>query len=156
MKRSGNLRRSELKADPEKVRLWQRRSRARARERAHEAPTRHRRRRKVCVPKDVRARVFARTKGICVRPGCEQRAVHIHHWFDEQFFPELALDEENMSGACPYCNWNHHNASPRFPFEAVPACTLALARRADRGRREAHLARYYPKRSARQTKREVA
>lgn len=103
-----------------------------------------RRRRKVRIPKDVRARVFARSRWICVRPGCGRRCVHTHHWLDEAKFPELALEEDNLSGTCPHCNWNHHNASPRLPFEAIPACTLRLTRAADAGRRMAHLERYYP------------
>ena len=141
-------RRKELRPDPDKVRDWQQRSRDRARERARGKPRRGlrqgKRKAKAKISQAVRRRVFRRTRGKCVRPGCDRPAAHIHHWLDEQHFPELAKAEDNMSGTCPTCNWTHHfSPGGRFPRSAIPSQTWRLARTVG-DRALVHLERYYP------------
>jgi len=136
------MRRKAIRPNPERVREWQQRSREKAQQRPRKPSSGFRR--KARVPAAVRQRVFARSAGRCVRPGCERKAAHIHHWLDEAKFPHLALIEDNMSGTCAQCNWAHHFApDQRLPRSAIPACALRLAEQAGRGAR-AHLQRYYP------------
>lgn len=107
------------------------------------AMQRKRRKQKARIRPEIRERVMARSDGVCANPGCSRRASHCHHWLDEARFPELAKVEANLSGTCPWCNWGHHSSpNGRLPFEAIPACTLALAATDDRYR--LYLERTYP------------
>jgi hypothetical protein len=103
-----------------------------------------RRKRKATVPQPIREAVMRRSGGICVRPGCERPAIHVHHWLDESLWPELAKVEANLSGTCPWCNWDHHfKPYGRLPFSAIPGCTLRLAAKLG-PRAQLHLDRFYP------------
>lgn len=139
-------RRQGLKRNPEQAREWRERSQARARERARAAASsgvRRSKRAKVRIPPKVRQRVYARSGGVCARPGCKARCAHVHHVLDQQQFPFLALVEDNMVGCCADCNWSHHNASRRFPRSMIPPCTWRLAREVGETAL-VHLERYYP------------
>lgn len=131
-----------LQPDPEKVRAWQERSRERARQRPQQPRSGFKP--KASIPPIVRRRVYARSAGRCIRPGCGSRCVHIHHILDQQAFPDLALVEDNMVGTCAHCNWAHHFApNQRFPRSAIPACSLRLAEVVG-AKALQHIRRYYP------------
>lgn len=158
---SGPKRTGGPKRSAEGARRWQERSRQRARERAAEQAKRpplrpgHRRgggKRKVTVPRIIRARAMNRTYGACFvclhREGLDpedvtiealrrlvsravvRRAVHLHHVLDEAKFPKLAKLLENLAGVCFDCHEAHHfQPNGRIPREALPACALELAER---------------------------
>jgi 5-methylcytosine-specific restriction endonuclease McrA len=100
---------------------------------------------KAKIPEQVRARVMRRTAGKCVRPGCNEKAVHTHHLLDEQTWPAVARIEANLVGVCFRCHWDHHFAPDgRLPWEVIPQAAHRLA--AELGpRAQRHLEIYYPK-----------
>lgn len=139
------MKRSQLKANPEKVRAWQQRSRDKARDRTRQAVSsgvRRSQKRKASIPRTVRRRVYARSHGVCIRPGCEAKCVQIHHVLDQEHFPQLALTEDNLVGVCARCNQRHHfEPGGRFPLAALPNCALRLAEAVDQ---LPYLERFYP------------
>lgn len=160
MKRTGNL-----KHDMEKRRAWERRSRAnlrrskppgRAPSQAPERSTGSRqvaagratrpKKRRARIPAALRARVYARTGGLCVC-GCRRRCTVVHHVLPvyESLvpYPHLELCEDNMVGMWWRCNLAHHNAQPRLRRDRLPACALELAA-AEGPAAVAYIERTYP------------
>lgn len=149
------MKRTRLNADPEKVRAFLNRSRKGLR------PGKRKRRKP--IPREVRARVYARTWGYCAVCAHEaglsigrlggarkaeeagvRRIAHPHHVLPVQQFPELELVGENMMGVCAEHHHAHHNSpNGRIPYEALPNVAKALAR--GNGPREAFLDRTYPR-----------
>lgn len=140
-----------LKTDPANARGWQQRSRDRALERQRDRPQakmrvalrRTKPKRKAVVPTEIREAVMRRSGYVCVRPGCDERAVHLHHVLDEEHWPELAKVEANLVGTCPACNWNHHFApGGKLPVAALPGCALRLVAKLG-PRAQIDIARHY-------------
>jgi 5-methylcytosine-specific restriction endonuclease McrA len=100
---------------------------------------------KAKIPEQVRGRVMRRTAGKCVRPGCNEKAVHLHHLLDEQMWPAVARVEANLVGVCFRCHWDHHFAPDgRLPWAVIPQATHRLA--AELGpKAQVHLERHYPR-----------
>lgn len=133
-------RRKPLLPDPNRVKEWNRRSRDPAAlegtSRSASQPLRRSAgRKRPRIPDAVRLAVRARSKGrcvVCVWRGYARagKARHIHHVWPVQRFPELALEPDNMVGACEQCHFNHEYApDKRMPREALPACVHALYER---------------------------
>jgi 5-methylcytosine-specific restriction endonuclease McrA len=133
-------RRTPLLPNPHKVREFQRKLRDPAgREGTSRSASQPLRRsagkRRPSVPPEVRRRVRARSGGRCIvcawrgkpRAG---KARHLHHVWPVQKFPDLALVEDNLVGACEDCHFSHEYApDKRIPREALPACVHALYER---------------------------
>lgn len=166
-------RKRELRADPEKVRDWLRKSRqplkrGKGLERGRGLERRSRlqpgkRKRRWSPPAWMRKAVLDRTSGLCsaclVRHGLEapatglavraalragvRRARHLHHVLPRERWPEHEKVAENLMGVCAECHDDHERANARIPHEAVPRCALDLARAA--GPAEAdYVAKTYP------------
>lgn len=111
MKRSRGLR-----ADPEKVREWQRRT---ARPLARTAKA------KPKVSDRSRRQALARSGGRCVC--CGARAVQVHHVLPRQKWPEFIDEPANLVGVCVRCHERHELAVERIPRRALPAAAVELA-----------------------------
>jgi 5-methylcytosine-specific restriction endonuclease McrA len=78
------------------------------------------------IPKQVRKRVMARDRGLCV--ACRRRkAEDIHHVLPVRQWPELTTVEANMVGCCRPCHANHEAAFARIPLDRLPRETFKLA-----------------------------
>jgi 5-methylcytosine-specific restriction endonuclease McrA len=129
------LKQSALKPNPEKVREWQRRSRAPLKQ----TP----RKRRETLSAKVRRDVYARSNRKCVV--CKRRrALTIHHVLPVQAFPHLELEPRNMVGACFDCHMNHEAASRRIRWDELPECAVTLAY-ATSGAAAIFLERTYPR-----------
>lgn len=150
MKRTGNL-----KHDEAKLRAWEQRSRATARERARQAPPRAPLRRsapkkRATLPRAARRVVERRSAGRCVVCGRSRReaaragdGMHRHHVLPVRQFPELELEPDNLVLTCDPCHDRHERALPRIRREQLPACSLALAERVGSAA-AAYVERTYP------------
>lgn len=114
------------------------------------------------VPDAVREQVRARTHGKCqlclfemgYRPpyvllsssgGGARRIAHLHHVLDEQHFPDLAAEADNLMGLCFDHHMAHHGPGvndTRIPREALMHEARELA--ADDGPRSVYFDRHYP------------
>jgi len=129
------MKRSRLKSDPAKTAEWQRRSR--------QPLNPGKRKVKAKIPQSVRDAARRRNGGICVRPGCDRKAIQLHHVLDESLWPELAKVEANLVGVCPLCNYRHHfEPDGRLPKSALPPSTMRLVARLG-PKAQMHIDRFY-------------
>lgn len=166
-------RKTGLRSDPAKTRAWQDRSRgslrvdprdyppfqirqapapADARDpqaNARAALRRSSRKRRARVPAATRARVYARSDGLCVC-GCGRKADHLHHVLrvEKSDWAHLELVEQIMVGMYHDCHWAHEAALPRLPYERLPRLVIDYVHGLG-PRAEAELERYHPRTAGR-------
>lgn len=106
-----------LRADPEKVRAWMAKSRARGGFRRHPP-----------VPPEARKSATRRSHGRCIvcrkEPG---RRGQLHHVLPKDDYPHLVQVEENLVLLCEGCHANHESAHRRVRRWELPHCCIELA-----------------------------
>lgn len=72
---------------------------------------------------------FARSGGMCVRPGCRASAVEAHHVLPKQAnkWPALVDHPANLVALCRAHHASHESAADRLLRAALPPETLELA-----------------------------
>jgi 5-methylcytosine-specific restriction endonuclease McrA len=129
------MKRTPLKADPEKTRQWVQKSQAKN-------TLQSKPKARVRVNRDEQAVVHKRSKGKCI-VCLEQPSRDVHHVLPQRLFPELADVAANMVGVCRKCHARHENAFRRIYMQELPDVTVALV--ADLGGpAEAYFVRTYP------------
>jgi hypothetical protein len=161
------VKRSPLKADPEKVREFMRRGRESS-ALARTALKSGRRKRRPPIPEAVRLTVVRRSHGAClvclldytstpgalsprrigalVAQGVIGRAEQLHHLLPVREWPRWLKAPDNMVALCEACHDRHERAFRRLRWEWLPeGCRLFLMAVADAdGTAWAYLARTYP------------
>lgn len=130
------MKRSPLKADPQKVRAW--------RERQRSALTRRvPRKRREPISAYVRREAFARSNRKCIV--CKRRVqLEIHHVLPVRQWPELTADVRNLVGICSACHANHEAAARRVRWDELPPCAITLAQMTS-GAAVVYMERTYPR-----------
>ena len=144
------MKRTALKADPEKVRQFINRNRgslSRGAGTLERKPLkRTAKKRRASVPKALRARVYARSDGLCVC-GCGRRCSHLHHVLrvEKSDWAHLELVEQVMVGLHWQCHQRHEfEPNGRLPFERLPKIVVDYVRGLGE-KAEAELVRYHPR-----------
>lgn len=140
------MKRSELRADPEKVAAFVQRGMEKTQLKRSEPLKRSGKGKHYPRTSQAgRAAVRARSGGMCImclwRGGHANRIVHLHHLLEKRNWPQYAqLPLENQVGVCEGCHDEHERAHVRIPWLALPldcrACGCALSRRPTAGRIE--------------------
>lgn len=127
------MKRSPLKADPEKVAAWSRKSRAPLKRSPRKARVSHTR---------ARGEAFRRSRGRCIV--CRARAAHGHHVLPVEKWPALTARAENIVALCDVCHARHHSAMRRVKWSELPQCSITLAQSTS-GAAALYLERTYPR-----------
>jgi hypothetical protein len=148
------MKRGQLRPNPDKVRDWLARSRAKSSLNRSGRPARTKRKRRRPVPSETRALVLARSWGWCVAclaregiyadalgnyravalmrsrtGGLPRPATQLHHVLPVTRWPDHELDADNMVGVCVECHDRHEHGTTRIPLEALGHEALGLIER---------------------------
>lgn len=133
MKRTSLKRGRPLRANPEKVREFMRRSQGRGfRERES-------------TSKDVVAEAYGRSHGRCVVCGSRKR-LQPHHILPVNRWPGLLQEPMNVMALCAGCHDSHERWFRRVLWGELPDCVFRLAQLVGRDA-VLYLERYYPRES---------